>query len=188
MKNTLCTILLLFTICSFSQSEKELIEDNCNCVKKINSNLGNEQKTKAIMDCTLNAFKKNNSYTETAVKKFTGKKSIEGKDVFKYHQDVFDKIMTDNCSEYRILMSEILETGTENIIIEKVGNEICANLPNELSDEIIKPIINRITNKNYQEISKNYSEEKGKQYILDLRKYLVFNCGKYRKYAENLNN
>jgi uncharacterized membrane-anchored protein YjiN (DUF445 family) len=188
MKNTLYVIVLLFTICSFSQSEKELIEDNCNCVKLINSNLDKEQKTKAIMDCTLNAFKKNNVYTETVVKKFTGKENIEGKDVFQYHQDVFDKIMTDNCSEYRILMSEILETGTDNEIIEKVGNEICSDLPNELSDEIIKPIIDRITNKNYQEISKNYSAEEGKQYILDLRKYLVFNCGKYRKYAENLNN
>jgi hypothetical protein len=115
-------------------------------MKKINSNLDNEQKTKAIMDCTLNAFQKNRTYTETVVKKYTGKENIEGKDVFQYLEDVFDKTLTDNCSEYRILMSKILETETENKIIEKVGNEICSYLPNELSDNIIKPIIDRITN------------------------------------------
>ena len=188
MKHILYLTLVLFSVSAFSQSQKELIEDNCNCVKTIDSSLDNDQKAKEIMDCTLNTFKKNKTYTEKVVKEFTGKKRIEGKDVFLYHQDVFNDIMTDNCSEYRILMSKILETETDNAIIKKVGDEICSSLPNELSEEIIKPIIDRITGKNYKEISKTYSEEKGQQYISDLRDYLVYNCGKYRKYVENSKN
>jgi len=185
MKSIFYLAFLFFTISSFSQSQKELIADNCNCVQKIGNNLDNEQKKKAIMDCTLNAFKKNRAYTERVVKKFTGKENIEGSDVFLYHQDVFNYIMIDNCSEYRTIMSEILETEAPNAIIEKVGNEICSSLPNELSEKVIKLTIDEITEKNYREISKIYTEEKGEQYISDLREYLVSNCGKYIKYIEN---
>jgi hypothetical protein len=184
MKYILPLFLLFFAFNSFSQSEKELIEDCCNCFKTINSNLNLKDKKKSIMDCTLNAFKENRNYTEKVVKEFTGKNEVDGEDVFLYLQEVFNDILIDNCSEYKLLMSQILEIRTFNPIIEKVGDEICANLPKDLSEKVIKETIDSITQKNYNEISKTYSKEKGAQYISDMRDYLIFYCGKYKNYLD----
>lgn len=175
MKN-LAFIILLFSAISYSQSEEQLIADNCNCVKTIEQNISLEQKAQLIMDCSLNAFKKNRSYTEKVVKKFTGKNSVEGRDVFNYLQYVFDYTMIKKCTEYRELMAEILGVTSLNSTVTEIGSQVCAELNQKYSEEKQNSIIEKLTNERKQEIIKEYGENFEENYKKELYLFLLYNC------------
>ncbi|GAA0728529.1 hypothetical protein GCM10009430_37790 [Aquimarina litoralis] len=182
MKLQILILTLLVTFQVFSQTKEQLIKDNCECLKQISSDLNNDQKSKSLMDCSLNAFKKNRIYTEKVVKEFTGKNQIDGKDVFKYHQEVFDDIMMDNCDLYKEIMIEVLGIDKSNEVIQKIGSKVCKELDDNLNQEKIKITIDKITKDNLESITQKYKTDE-KKYVDDLRFYLVNNCGKYRKYS-----
>ena len=182
MKLITCLVFFL-TVVSYSQTEKQLIEDNCKCINKVDEKIKKDEKVKLIMDCSLQAFKQNRSYTEMAVKEFTGKKSIEGSDILDYQTDVFNDIMADNCVKYRNLLADIYGTQPKNRIIEKIGLEVCKNLPREFSEAELITLYESITDKNYNEISNTYTKENEQDYVSDLKEYLVNNCGKYRQHV-----
>ncbi|MBB3123600.1 hypothetical protein FHS04_001103 [Mesoflavibacter sabulilitoris] len=179
MKKLICFILLFSTV-AYSQNEEQLIEDNCNCVKTIEKNISIDQKKKSIMSCSLNAFKKNRSYTEKVVKKFTGKNSIDGNDVFNYLQNVFDYTMTNECTEYRNLMAEILGANSLNSTVKEIGIQVCSELKQEYSKEKINSIIEKINIENKEKIMKEYSVDFKENYKNELNLFLFYNCEVYR--------
>lgn len=179
MKSITC-ILFLFSLISYSQNEDQLIEDNCNCVKTIEKNISLEQKRKLIMDCSLNAFKENRLYTEKVVKEFTGKNSVNGYDVFNYLQEVFDYTMTNNCSEYKDLMAEILGATSINPTVKEIGLKVCSELSQDFSEEKANTIIEKLTKEKGQKLIKLYGPNFKENYKNELNLFLFYNCEVYR--------
>lgn len=178
--NYIIFLIFLTSYFSFSQTEEQLIKDNCDCTKTIDKDISIEQKKEQIMSCSLNAFKKNRSYTEKVVKEYTGKNSIDGNDVFLYLQDKFDYIMNVNCAEYRSLMAEILGATSLNSTVKEIGLKVCAEFNEDYSSELEKSVIEKVTNENKEAIIEEYGKNFAEQYRDDLNLFLFFNCDIYR--------
>ena len=132
------------------------------------------------MNCSLNAFKKNRSYTEKVVKQFTGKSIINGKDVFKYLEVIFDKVMVNQCEEYKVHMIDIMGINKMNSTIKKISSQVCNDINVSDSEQSINSKIQKLKKENNEEIIQVYGEKNEEEFLKELYIYLFYNCDQYR--------
>ncbi len=111
MKYLLLIIPFLYTTMSMSQNVDRLMNEQCDCVQKIKTELTLEEQYNVLMECAFTTYKNNKEITDKLVKAYTNKEVINGKDVFRYHQETFSVYMRKKCHYYDKIMINVLKKG-----------------------------------------------------------------------------
>lgn len=190
MRNFYLTIILLSFMSCNAQNKKTLSEYSCECINKISTDLSQQNLIAEIQKCVSDGYEKYSDEVQEIMTDFSSNNpNSDLTSAQNYVRKVLTEKLIEKCPKYAKITSDLLSNKrpVSSDIIETVSDEICVEInklgEKKLSDEIVDPILMKVTMKYDRQIRNEYNlsdREQMKKYGYDLSYKLMADCEKYK--------